>query len=286
MNVDAVVLDVDGVLVDVADSYRRAIVDTVAHVHGETVDREAVQLFKDAGGFNNDWTVTDAVALYVLASREGLSMTLAEFTDTVAGMGGGLGAARTVVGEELTPAQRERALASWDPETHRAVFQQLYLGRDRYRDIEGAEPTLDADGYIEDERVLLEQATIDSLAGVDIGILTGRPAAEADIALDRVGLDLPEEFCFTRDDWEGGKPDPTALVTLADRFDAAGVAFVGDTVDDMETVVRARDRDDRSYDGIGVLTGGLSGERGRRVLESAGATRVVDSVNDVPAAIE
>jgi len=32
MEVDTVVLDVDGVLVDVADSYRRAVVETVARL--------------------------------------------------------------------------------------------------------------------------------------------------------------------------------------------------------------------------------------------------------------
>jgi len=54
MQVEAVVLDIDGVLVDVADSYRRAIVESVEHVYGDTIEKAAVQQFKDAGGFNND----------------------------------------------------------------------------------------------------------------------------------------------------------------------------------------------------------------------------------------
>ena len=45
MDVDAVVLDIDGVLVDVADSYRRAIVESVDRVYGRTVDDAAVQQF-------------------------------------------------------------------------------------------------------------------------------------------------------------------------------------------------------------------------------------------------
>ena len=74
MNADAVVLDVDGVLVDVADSYRRAIVESVEYVYGDTIEREDIQAFKDAGGFNNDWELTDAAALYVLARREELGL--------------------------------------------------------------------------------------------------------------------------------------------------------------------------------------------------------------------
>ena len=54
MNVDVVVLDIDGVLVDVVDSYRRAIVESIRFVYGETIPKPAIQLFKDAGGFNNE----------------------------------------------------------------------------------------------------------------------------------------------------------------------------------------------------------------------------------------
>jgi HAD superfamily hydrolase (TIGR01548 family) len=283
MNVDAVVLDVDGVLVDVADSYRRAIVDSVDHVYGDTIDREDIQQFKNAGGFNNDWELTYAAALYVLARREGMALSLSQFTDAIAGTGGGLDAARTVVGEEFTPAERERVLARWDRTRLRDVFQQLYLGSDRYRDIEGGDPDLDTAGYIEDEPVIVTDATLDALADrYHVGVLTGRPAAEADIALERAGLDVPDDHRFTLDDWEAGKPDPAALVTLAERFGADSVAFVGDTLDDVRTAVNADEVDDRTYHGVGVLTGGLTGDHGRKRYEQAGAAAVVDSVNDLP----
>jgi len=283
MNVDAVVLDVDGVLVDVENSYGRAIIETLDHVYGDTIDRDGIQRFKNAGGFNNDWELTDAAALYVLGRHEGLGLSLAQFTDAIAATGGGLAAARTVVNEELTPADRERVLATWDADRIRAVFQQLYLGSDRYREIEDAEPDIDAPGYIHDEPVLVEPETIDALTDrYAVGVLTGRPAAEAEIALDRAGLDVPDDHRFTMDDWEGGKPDPDALCTLAERFDADAVAFVGDTLDDVQTAVNAANADARTYYGIGVLTGGLSGDRGRELYDGAGATAVLDSVNDLP----
>ncbi|PSQ38389.1 TIGR01548 family HAD-type hydrolase [Halobacteriales archaeon SW_10_66_29] len=284
MNVDAIVLDVDGVLVDVENSYRRAIIETLDHVYGDTIDRDGIQQFKNAGGFNNDWELTDAAALYVLGCREGLELSLAQFTDAIAATGGGLAAARTVLGEELTPADRERVFATWDTDRIRAVFQQLYLGSDRYREIEDAEPDIDAPGYVHDEPILIEDATIEALTDrFPVGVLTGRPAAEAEIALDRAGLDAPDDHRFTMDDWAGGKPDPDALCTLAERFDADAVAFVGDMLDDIQTAVNAANADARTYYGIGVLTGGLSGDRGRDLYDEAGATAVLDSVNDLPA---
>jgi HAD superfamily phosphatase len=284
MRADAVVLDVDGVLVDVADSYRRAVVESVERVYGRTVPRSDLQAFKNAGGFNNDWELTHAVALYVLATREGVALDLDGFTDAIARAGGGLEAARSVVAEELTPADCERVFATWDRDRLRDVFQQLYLGTDLYRELEGGKPDIDAAGFIHEEPVIVEAETLDTLqAAVDVGVLTGRPAVEADIALDRVGLEVPDDYRFTMDDWEAGKPDPAALVTLAERFDAGTVVFVGDTLDDVETAINAAEADpDRTYLGVGVLTGGLTGDRGRTLYEQAGATAVLDSVNDLP----
>jgi len=294
LRVDAVVLDVDGVLVDVADSYRRAVVESVERVHGDTVARDDLQRFKDAGGFNNDWELTYAVALYVLANREGLDRDAAAFADLVAATGGGLSGAEAVVADALDPDARERVLAAWDRERLHATFQRLYLGPDLYRELEGGDPDAlgidpDEGGFINDEPTLLEPRTRDVLLErFDVGVLTGRPAAEADIALDRVGLDLPDGAVFTMDSDHPGKPEPDALLALADRFDADALAFVGDTLDDVRTAVNAREADPRGREfyGVGVLTGGLTGEEGRRKYERAGADAVLESVNDLPGALE
>jgi HAD superfamily phosphatase len=300
MQVDAVVLDVDGVLVDVADSYRRAIVESVERRHGDTISRTEIQAFKDAGGFNNDWELADAAALYVLAREEGYDGDVAGFTDAITERGGGLSAAQAVVtdaaegpgsGSEshaLDADALDRINAAWDPEALRETFQALYLGADLFRDIEGGEPPFEAPGFVHDEPVILTAETVDALQSrYDVGVLTGRPHEEALIALDRVGLSVPDDHRFTMDDWAGGKPDPDALVTLAERFDADRVAFVGDTLDDVKTAVNAAAADSsREYLGIGVLTGGLTGEAGTAKYEAAGAAAVVDSVNDLPALLD
>ncbi len=285
MNADAVVLDVDGVLVDVADSYRRAIVESIERVHGDTIPKPAVQQFKDAGGFNDDWELTYAAALFVLASREdGFGLDLDAFTDAIADRGGGLGGARAAVEDALPDESTARIHEAWDRDRLRDTFQALYLGTELYRDLEGGKPPFCAPGYVHDEPVLVEPATVEALTDrFDVGVLTGRPAAEADIALSRAGLAVPDGHRFTMDDWDGGKPDPDALVTLAERFDASEVVFVGDTLDDVRTAVNAAAADEsRSYRGIGVLTGGLTGDEGRRKYEGVGAAAVLDSVNDLP----
>ena len=281
----AVVLDIDGVLVDVADSYRRAVVDTVQRVYGETLDRAAIQPFKDAGGFNNDWLVTDAIALYVLAREQGFTDDVATFTGRIAEQGGGRAGAKAVVETALSSAGYEAVINAFDPDRLRTVFQALYLGGDLFAELEGEEPPFDADGYIHNEPVLAESETLATLTDrYAVGIVTGRPAAEATIALDRIGLTVDDDHRFTMDNWEQGKPHPYALLTLAERFDADQVVFVGDTLDDVRTAVNAAEEDEsRKYQGVGVLTGGLTGDDGRTAFAEAGATAVLDSVNELPA---
>ena len=292
MQLEGLVLDIDGVVVDVSNSYRRAIVETVERVHGATIDRAAVQQFKTAGGFNNDWELTSAAAMYVLAKRHGDAAVgdVDAFTDAVATAGGGLDGARAVVCETLPCGASERVLAAWDHDRLRDTFQALYLGADLYRTLEtetGAEPPpVETAGYIHDEPVVLTQSTAAALADRPLGVFTGRPAAEAEIALDRAGLAVPPARRVTMDDPEPGKPAPDGLCRLADQLGVDRIAFAGDTRDDVRAAVRANAADDREYHGIGVLTGGLEGARGRRLLEDAGASAVVASVNGLPALLE
>ncbi|MEM1054603.1 MAG: HAD family hydrolase [Bacteroidota bacterium] len=61
MSLTAILLDMDGVLVDVSGSYRRVIAETFAHFAGRPLFEGAIQAKKDEGGFNNDWVLTDAL---------------------------------------------------------------------------------------------------------------------------------------------------------------------------------------------------------------------------------
>jgi len=58
MPAEVLVFDMDGVLVDVSDSYREAICQTVFNFTGREVSRAEIQDLKNEGGWNNDWEVS------------------------------------------------------------------------------------------------------------------------------------------------------------------------------------------------------------------------------------
>lgn len=70
-----VVFDMDGVLVDVTESYRETIQQTVEHFTGKRVSRETIQDWKNRGGWNDDWALSTA-----LIRDQGVE---AQYTDVV-----------------------------------------------------------------------------------------------------------------------------------------------------------------------------------------------------------
>jgi HAD superfamily phosphatase len=57
-----IIFDMDGVLAEVTASYRAAIIETVNHFTGRRVTNELVQEYKNAGGWNNDWALSQKIA--------------------------------------------------------------------------------------------------------------------------------------------------------------------------------------------------------------------------------
>jgi HAD superfamily phosphatase len=57
-----IVFDMDGVLAEVTESYREAIVQTVEHFTGQRIARESIQDYKNRGGWNNDWALSQKIA--------------------------------------------------------------------------------------------------------------------------------------------------------------------------------------------------------------------------------
>jgi HAD superfamily phosphatase len=55
------VFDMDGVLVDVTESYRETIARTAEHFTGVPVTREQIQGYKNKGGWNDDWKLTHRI---------------------------------------------------------------------------------------------------------------------------------------------------------------------------------------------------------------------------------
>ncbi len=52
----------DGVLAEVTESYREGIVQTVEYFTGKRIEREMIQDYKNRGGWNNDWALSQKIS--------------------------------------------------------------------------------------------------------------------------------------------------------------------------------------------------------------------------------
>ncbi len=244
-----VAFDIDGVIRDVAGSYRLALSDTVEHFTNGGFRPTPIEIdtLKSEGIWNNDWEAS-------------LELVYRYFE--------GLGKSRTD-----HPVSYEAIVA---------FFQSKYRGEM----IDGAWT-----GYLAGEPLLVDRSYFEALtsAGIKWGFFSGATTISARFVLEgRIGLQNP--LLVAMED-APGKPDPTGLFETMKRLNAAPdetVVYVGDTVADMTTIVRARVQEPaRSFLAIGSLPPHVvMGDLAVRVayesgLRSAGADAIVSSVREI-----
>lgn len=300
-SLDAVVFDIDGVLLDVSQSFRAAICDTLQHlaVHhfelqntGALLEPGETELFKFAGGFNDDWDLTNAAAFLIAAkmtltdardtqSLRDLAPSWSEYTLAIKRAGGGLPRAEGFLLEMLTPSQRRHFALAVNPRLVTRLFQEFYAGDDACRDLYGFEPEyVHGEGYYKRETVLIDPELLPSK--LKYGVVTGRSLPETRLALSHAKLlqRIPENGWVTP---ESGfkKPDGHTLLLARDRLDIKNGLYIGDIMDDLQTVFNYRELKGAGRGRVagGIALSGPSGATHRRQFLEAGADIVTPDVN-------
>ena len=251
------VFDIDGVLRDVGNSYRRALADTVETFTGGKYrpSPEDIDRLKGEGIWNNDWEGSQEL-VYRYFEAQG--------------------------------KPRETVALNYDE------VVEFFQGR--YRGPHLTDPD-QWTGYITQEPLLVERSYFERLTRDRIawGFFSGATRGSANFVLQRrLGLSAP--VLVSMED-APGKPDPTGLMQVVDRLMARDslpeglpILYVGDTVADMQTVVQARTTYTRPWwVGVGVLPPHIVASDGayrddyHDALTRAGADRVISRVTELTA---
>jgi HAD superfamily phosphatase len=248
-----VIFDVDGVIRDVANSYRRALADTVetftAGAYRPSVDE--IDALKAEGQWNNDWEASQEL-IYRYFEQQG----------------------------------QPRPVTNLQYETIVAFFQSRYRG-----EVNGEwtgyichEPLLASRDYFDQ----LTQAQIGwgFFSGATRG--SARYVLER-----RMGLAAPVLVAMEDAPGKPDPTGLFAVAQQLDPLGTRPVVYVGDTVADMYTIQHAREHvGDRPWIAVGVLPPHVQTDPQRQTrysatLQQAGAKTVVDNVQELtPSMIE
>lgn len=265
---DAVLFDIDNVLVDTRHSYLEAIRWTVEIylTHSNVpffvsakksfepciLTEKDVAHFKWLGGFNDDWDCCYGLLVYLInlpvkgrnVKDLKKAMNLKAFVDSVktrplgvSGVVRKLGRPSQVIIEKIS-----------------RIFQEVYLGKELFERIERRPAQYwNRRGLIYKEKLIFRIATLKKLKhlGVKLGIATGRPHFEALYALRHFGIQDYFEAVTTMDDVRNAeremkqslrKPHPHSLIETAKKLgEGLRFLYVGDLPDDILAASRAKE---------------------------------------------
>ncbi len=301
--IDALILDIDGVILDVSQSFREVISQTTQlyatsklSVSGEEtlLPVEEIDLFKMAGGFNSDWDLANAAVALIVAkqaqsgARDAATLSAqapdwSEYTREIKRRGGGLMEAEMTILAMLDSNQRREFSFNWNQKLVTQLFQEMYGGVAACKTLYGFEPQhLQVEGYYQREKVLLDAALLPSK--LPVGILTGRTKNEARLAMKFAGLRnrILEPNWITEDDGVR-KPDGQTLMLLQEKMGFKNALYIGDTWDDWQTVVNYRQikgSQRAKVSGCICLAEGKSDEHRRTFLE-AGTEIITPDINSL-----
>ena len=223
----------------------------------------------DEGRVPTLFKVSDSDADYEDALLEAFIQPILDdaFVSIEAEFYGSMTDARRWLDAFIATLSRQGVEADFDEIVRR--FQMLYLGDD------------DRPGLRDRERSLMKPVDLRaSIGDRPVGVVTGRPRAEAEWFLRRSDLDSMVDVLVARED-APLKPDPRGVELALERLGIRTAWFLGDTEDDL---LAARRVGGRRVLPVGVVpTGSVDSSRLRRRLRDAGAGVIVDAG---PACIE
>jgi HAD superfamily hydrolase (TIGR01548 family) len=262
LTIDAVVFDVDGVLVDTDLSYTEAVIRTLRLLHaGAPVDRALIRLWRRSGDWNNDWDL--CYGLYCWLSLSPRPEAAAAARQTLA---------------QLEAAAPGLALGYREVQ---GIFEEHYNGTAAAVARYGVAPHVhNTHPLALDEQVMLTGALLQELAVMGItkvGVVTGRVRADWEQVAGRIPF--PAGVPVATDE-DGRKPDPAALRLVADKLSSSGLVVVGDTLNDLRMT--------QAFSKIGTIPAicviRCDADEGETYLR-AGAAATIGTLGELPAAL-
>jgi HAD superfamily phosphatase len=303
-NIDGILFDVDGVLIDTRLSYNLAIKKTVKHVLDILNKAKTIQSVSDrillkmrrTGGFNND---TDTTYALILTSLVGQITSTKELESLLFGATNNIDA-RGIISVErhlstlysrATVAKIKHKLNYPGPlggSIVTTVFDEVFYGAELFKRRYGIYPKYYfGHGLIDNEKIMITRDTVRFLLSRfnnSIGVVSGRSKLAFEHSLQGILSTFNKEACIFLEDEprKNAKPNPYGIRKAMKRMLTKHAIYVGDSVEDIIMVEKAKEEMGLDVEFIGVYGSSAKPMETRKALKQNGAELVLRSVNKLP----
>ena len=296
--IDAVIFDCDGVLIDVTKSYDLAIIKTTKYIletfakidDSIDVDFKIIDGFKSTGGFNDEVDLTYAAIISLVSAKKLQEDPSSFIFDVIKNADStGIKSVEKYL-ENLTDISEIKKKLSYPDPHHENIlyqnFDQIFYGPQLYQKLFGKHSKFSTSGLIEQDDVILNDLLLDKLQNKfdsKIAMVTGRGKESVSYSLKDLlcKFDLENSVFLEDESRELAKPNPESLLDSIDGLDSVSTLYVGDS---MEDFIMAKKSTDLGHKTIfcGIIGTSKNPKEKLELFERNGAVLVLDSINLLP----
>lgn len=168
------------------------------------------------------------------------------------------------------------------------VFDEVFYGAELFKQRYGTHPKYYfGDGLIDNEKVLINRGTARFLLNKfnnSIGVVSGRSKLAFEYSLQGILSTFNKEACIFLEDEprKNAKPNPYGIRRAMKRMLTKHAIYVGDSVEDIIMVGKAKEEMGLDVEFIGVYGSSAKPMETREALKQNGAALVLRSVNKLP----
>ena len=298
VDIDSLIFDCDGVLIDITKSYDQTIITTAKYVletlanidDSIDIDFKIIDGFKSTGGFNDEVDLTYAAILSIVAAKKlkkdqtEFIFTVIENTDST-----GIKSVENFLKNQVDISKIINQLSYPGPHKENILYQifdQLFYGPELYLKLFKNNSKFSNSGLIENDDVILNDELCIKLQkkfGKQISMVTGRGKESVSYSLKNLleKFDLPNSVFLEDESRDLAKPNPQALVNSINGMNSKSCLYVGDSMEDFIMAKKATILGNKTTF-CGIIGTSKNPQEKLKLFEENGAILVLDSITLLP----
>lgn len=298
LEIDSLIFDCDGVLIDIKKSYDQTITATTKYVlenfaeitDSIDIDFKIIDGFKSTGGFNDEVDLTYASILSLVAAKK-LKQDPTEFIFSVIKNSDstGIKSVENFLKKQTDISKIIKKLSY--PGSHREnilyqIFDQLFYGPELYSKLFKTISKFSDPGLIENDQVIFNDELSKKLQkkfGSQISMVTGRGKQSVSYSLKHLleKFDLKNSVFLEDEARELAKPNPQSLVNSISGMNSKSCLYVGDSMEDFIMAKKATILGHNTTF-CGIIGTSKNPQEKLKLFEQNNAIVVLDSINLLP----